>query len=185
MKTNWKGQGSYDEIRKTREASVKLSLYKIIVNENARLCEGHPGYFVTPKGDVYSTIGRRFTKMKPGTKPGGYKFCCVGDRKYRMIHRLVATAFIPNPERLPQVNHKDWDKSNNSVENLEWVSQKQNNDHSLSNPLRKRGYGSRLGLTDNQLLDLTTGSGSYKEIGRRNGVSAQTVCNLRKVLRSP
>lgn len=45
-------------------------------------------------------------------------------RKY--IHRLVAEYFLPNPDSLPQVNHKDGDKSNNNVDNLEWVSNKDN-----------------------------------------------------------
>lgn len=47
-------------------------------------------------------------------------------QKSYLIHRLVATYFIPNPENLPQVNHKDEDKANNSVDNLEWCNAKYN-----------------------------------------------------------
>lgn len=54
------------------------------------------------------------------------------------VHRLVANAFIPNPNNYPQVNHKDEDKSNNQVENLEWCSAKYNNRY--SNAVRVTQY---------------------------------------------
>lgn len=53
-------------------------------------------------------------------------------RQFR-VHRLVCTAFLPNPDNLPVVNHKDFDKSNNCIYNLEWCSQKYNALHAVSN----------------------------------------------------
>ena len=56
---------------------------------------------------------------------GGYKFVAIyydGERKRKLVHRLVAEAFLPNPENLPVVNHKDQNPSNNNAENLEWCT---------------------------------------------------------------
>jgi hypothetical protein len=52
-----------------------------------------------------------------------------GVRKSITVHRLVATTFIDNPQNLPQINHLDFDKSNNAVSNLEWCTAKQNMAH--------------------------------------------------------
>lgn len=68
--------------------------------------------------------------LKSGNNGMGYLFVVLskeGKIKNYTIHRLVAQAFLPNPDNLPQVNHKDEDKSNNRVENLEWCTQQYNN----------------------------------------------------------
>lgn len=87
--------------------------------------EGH--YMVDARGNVFSL--KRNRVMTPSKSNNGYLQVHLtkdGKMKSFKIHRLVAMAFIPNPYNLPQVNHKDEDKYNNHVYNLEWCTQSYN-----------------------------------------------------------
>lgn len=85
-----------------------------------------------PKG------GKRFSKgqiIKPGATPKGYLFVQLSSGSEictKRVNRLVAEAFIPNPKNLPVVNHKDKDRANNSVANLEWCTVEYNNRYSCT-----------------------------------------------------
>lgn len=87
-------------------------------------------YYISNNGDFYSTFTKRL--LKPQKDHKGYLYVEIGRKKYK-VHRLVAEYFIPNPKNLPQVNHIDCDKTNNNVNNLEWVTNRQNYEWSLKN----------------------------------------------------
>ena len=92
-----------------------------------------PGYMVSTLGSVMSLNYMRTGKervLKQATGNHGYKVVNIKGRTYT-VHSLVAKAFIENAEGLPQVNHKDSNKTNNAASNLEWCSNQYNSIHAL------------------------------------------------------
>lgn len=80
--------------------------------------------------------GRVFKRLDPPVSTDGYKFVRIGSKVYP-LQRVIALAFIPNPENKPEVNHIDGDKTNNAVSNLEWVTKSENIMHALKTGLFK------------------------------------------------
>lgn len=88
-------------------------------------------YYITTCGRVFSTKGK-LKELKLGVNRGYYHVCLQtksNERKTFKVHRLVSLAFIPNPNNKPQINHKDENKSNNYVCNLEWCTATENNNY--------------------------------------------------------
>ena len=104
-----------------------------------REIEGYPNYMVSNMGRVKTlerVVSGRLLKekiLKPMINRDGYCYVNLyyNTKKYKSkaLHRLVAQAFLPNPNNLPQVNHKDENKTNNVVENLEFCTAKYNSNY--------------------------------------------------------
>jgi len=101
-------------------------------------------YSIYEDGTVISHKSKNKEVKHFVTKQGYHTVVLWGGDKYyrRYIHRLVGQAFLDNPANLPHIDHLDNDKSNNSVENIEWVSHKENTRRAIADGLYKRDkYG--------------------------------------------
>lgn len=90
--------------------------------------KNHPGYYITDTGVIIGKYGR---PLKPWLDTSGryYQVRLGKDSKNKSVHRLVAQAFVPNPNNYKEVNHIDYNTKNNSSYNLEWCTRMQNMNH--------------------------------------------------------
>lgn len=90
-------------------------------------------YSISDCGKVYSHISNKF--LKHGVNKYGYHFVFLCKDKVKTqykVYRLVAQAFLDNPDSLPEINHIDENKDNNHVSNLQWITRQGNQEHSLA-----------------------------------------------------
>lgn len=95
---------------------------------------GAEGYLVSSHGRLKNEQNKHF---KGHITQQGYIRVSINEKLYRM-HQLVAIAFLPNPEDKPHVNHKDGNRSNNHIDNLEWCTRSENMQHAYDTGLNKR-----------------------------------------------
>ena len=112
--------------------------------------------------------------------------CFDSVKKYKLIHRLVAQAFIPNPENKPQVNHIDGMPENNRVDNLEWCTPSENQKHAYRAGLQKHQYGearfnSKLKEKDVAEIKHAIANGSrICDLAKKYGVNSTTITDIKK-----
>ena len=148
---------------------------EVLESEQWRAVEGYPEYEVSNLGRVkgHGKI------MKPYKHRVTYKMVDLyksGKRVARgMVHRMVANAFIPNPDNKPEVNHIDGNPSNNRVDNLEWVTHYENHLHAHRTgliPEKNRMKRTGKFTLDGVLLETYI---SMSEAARKNGIRYQDV----------
>lgn len=139
--------------------------------EQWKIIDGFNGkYAVSNKGNVKNIkTGRIFAERYDGV---GYRAVTINGKNYN-IHRLVALAFIPNPDNLPHINHLDEDKTNNNVSNLAWCTVSENVRHSIYKQCCKVKQIDK----DGNLIKIWD---SIHEINRELGYTRQAITNVLK-----
>lgn len=139
-------------------------------------------YYVNKKGEVFSKFLGKLRRKKITVHSRGYAYVRTVNRNYQ-LHRIVASAFLKNPLNKPCINHKDGDKLNNKVENLEWVTYKENAQHALKiglSKLPKKNEGP-LKYSNKECKDVLkrVASGmTYLEAGKKYLMPYSTVAHL-------
>lgn len=155
-------------------------------------------YFVSNKGNIkttnYKNTGNEkyISLMKTNTIPRNrlnkrtLYYRCKLSSKERLVHRLVAMAFIPNPHNKPEVNHIDGNPLNNNVDNLEWCTRSENALHANRTGLRPSPTGDKSGMakfTNSEMIELKKiiDSGFYRQsdIGKVYGVHQATISKIK------
>ena len=141
--------------------------------------KGYENYLISKDGNVYNTIistrNRRIVLDEPKqlkiqtNSRTGYSYIVLNSGKFKKgfsIHRLVAETYIKNPLNLPEVNHKNKNKTDNSVSNLEWVTKKQNIQHHIMTKVNDGGKLFNYIIQNKTLLN--DGIELYNKIGKLN-----------------
>jgi hypothetical protein len=128
-------------------------------------------YQVSSWGRIKSYKRKKTNIIKPFNNGSGWMQISLSGKKF-LIHRLVALIFIPNPENKPEVNHKDGIKSNNHVDNLEWVTNQENITHSILSGLKKVKLNKDIVIK--MRIEYATGNYSFNSISKKYNIGSTT-----------
>lgn len=128
--------------------------------------------------------GKVFNKGKEvkGWNQSGYRMVCINYKKL-YVHRLVAETYIPNPNNLDTVNHKDGDKMNNHIDNLEWTTRRDNCEHARLNGLSHNISQGIKNLTYEEYLkifELRDDGLSYRKIAEKLNTNHKRIMDIYK-----
>ena len=148
----------------------------------------HPDYAITEQGEVYNGKTKRY--LKASLHNTGYLTVYV-DGKNRLLHRLLAEVFIPNPDNLSCVNHKDGNKLNNDLSNLEWCTHSYNNKHAYEIGLKTckdrkgdKAFNRKLSSEDVKYIRSVYKKGDSEcgatALAKKYNVTPSCICNLIK-----
>jgi hypothetical protein len=137
-------------------------------------------YLITEDGQVFSTKSNKLLRQYDVGK--GYKAVELWNSnggKRHTIHRLVALTYLPNPDSLPFINHKDLDKTNNHVSNLEWCTAQLNVLHAINSGVHAAARNRKLDVDKQRVIRKLHKEGlSTVEIAKRIGVSQTAVSHF-------
>lgn len=144
-------------------------------------------YSVSPNGKVYSYKSNKYIKLQSNGHYLKVTLTKNGKQTQKLVHRIVAKAFIPNPEDKKEVNHIDGNKSNNCVSNLEWTTPKENQQHAVKTNLRKFGTDLWNGKFSKEqvlkIIQLKKKGMSCKKLGKMFNCDATTISAISRGLR--
>ena len=148
--------------------------YEKVEKPNGKEIIDYPNYIVTKKGEIYSISHNKYISQRDNA---GYHYVTLynntGIGKDFSVHYLVATFYISNPNNLPMVNHKNHNRKDNIVENLEWVSYSENMTH----------FGKKNGKcvikldNHNKIIEIYS---TVKEASEKNNISSSNITNVCK-----
>ena len=164
MEEIWKDIEGYKGLYQVSNLGNVKSLNRVVIDKNNR------------------TLSINGKTLKPKSSCCGYYCVDFGkgkNKRNKLVHRLVAETFIPNPNNYPCVNHKDENKHNNEVENLEWCTYKYNRNYGNANKIYTEALGKRVKQIDkngNVIKIYPSIHTASREIGNKTASNISKCC---------